>query len=72
MLTPSLDKHFKLVEDREEVFHPSSRACNQAAMRQKHTQTRGQHKAITPEEKIRMTKENGREPGELWGGGDAK
>lgn len=32
----------------------------------------GQNKVVTPEEKIRMTKENGTESGELWGGGQRR
>ncbi len=37
-----------------------------------HTQAGGQNKVLTPEEKIRMTKENGTESGELWGGGQQR
>ena len=32
----------------------------------------GQNKVVTPEEKIRMTKENGTELGELQGGGQQR
>lgn len=50
-------------------FHQPKHACTRADTR---GEAGGQNKVVTPEEKIRMTKENGTESGELWGGGQRR